>query len=193
MTRIHQILCLACLASSLLVTSCAAESFVPDNGPAFYSAPRGGSTLEDEAIGTNSNSKSIQQIRVTPKTKRTGVARMPPKYNNGNGQSKQRKKFNPENISDAAYSTLTEVEDRPIHAEFIADTALPTDIGQFRLRAYRTPESANGNEYTGREPSVIYPADPSLSPFGADGNFKRGAHVRVHDQCLTSEVFRSQR
>ncbi|KAL3908333.1 MAG: hypothetical protein SGARI_003110 [Bacillariaceae sp.] len=47
------------------------------------------------------------------------------------------------------------------------------------------------NEFTGREPSVIYAADKS--PFGNDGEFKENVPIRIHDQCLTSEVFRSQR
>jgi hypothetical protein len=79
--------------------------------------------------------------------------------------------------------------DQPIPAEFIAETNLPTDVGQFRLRAYRT--APTGNEYTGREPAVIYAADKS--PFGSEGDLREGVPVRIHDQCLTSEVFRSQR
>jgi GTP cyclohydrolase II len=80
--------------------------------------------------------------------------------------------------------------DHPIPAEFVAETNLPTDVGQFRLRAYRTdPDPVN--EFTGREPSVIYATDKS--PFGSDGNLKENVPIRIHDQCLTSEVFRSQR
>lgn len=79
--------------------------------------------------------------------------------------------------------------DQPIPAEFIAETSLPTDVGQFRLRAYRT--GPTGNEHSGREPAVIYAADKS--PFGIDGDLKEGVPVRIHDQCLTSEVFGSQR
>jgi hypothetical protein len=80
--------------------------------------------------------------------------------------------------------------DRRIPAEFVADTKLPTDVGQFRLRAYRTdPDPVN--EFTGREPSVIYAADKP--PFGEDGKLQEDVPIRIHDQCLTSEVFRSQR
>ncbi|KAG7354638.1 GTP cyclohydrolase II [Nitzschia inconspicua] len=83
-----------------------------------------------------------------------------------------------------------EYVDHPIPAEFVAETNLPTDVGQFRLRAYRTdPDPIN--EFTGREPSVIYTADKS--PFGKDGQLKENVPIRIHDQCLTSEVFRSQR
>jgi len=140
--------------------------------------------VEEEQAVNGDSSQPFKQIRVTAKG---GLAstRMPPILNNGKNGSL------PDNISASAITGLSEVEDRPIHAEFIAETNLPTDVGQFRLRAYRTADSAAGNEYTGREPVVIYPADKS--PFGIDGNFKKGVHVRIHDQCLTSEVFRSQR
>lgn len=125
---------------------------------------------------------------------------MPPKLNgkngtngvngaNGSANGVQRMPFPHDNIAANAIAELCEVEDRPIPAEFIAETALPTDVGQFRLRAYRTSPSAN--EYTGREPSVIYAADKS--PFGVEGKLKQGVHVRIHDQCLTSEVFGSRR
>lgn len=81
--------------------------------------------------------------------------------------------------------------DVPIPAKFIAETNLPTDVGQFRLRAYRTEKASN--EFTGDEPCVIYASDKP--PFGDKngGDFKENVPVRIHDQCLTSEVFRSQR
>ena len=81
--------------------------------------------------------------------------------------------------------------DVPIHAKFVAETNLPTDVGQFRLRAYRTAQGSN--EFTGTEPCVIYSADKP--PFGdlANGQFNENVPVRIHDQCLTSEVFRSKR
>lgn len=110
--------------------------------------------------------------------------------NNKNGIYKNG--FPTKNIAaNAINSNLCEVEDRPIPAEFIAETALPTDVGQFRLRAYRTAAILNGNEYTGREPSVIYAADKS--PFGVEGQLSKDVPIRIHDQCLTSEVFRSRR
>jgi 3,4-dihydroxy 2-butanone 4-phosphate synthase/GTP cyclohydrolase II len=79
--------------------------------------------------------------------------------------------------------------DYPVPATFVAETSLPTDVGQFRLRAYRTPKGSN--EFTGTEPCVIYCADKS--PFGHNGELRENLPVRIHDQCLTSEVFRSQR
>jgi hypothetical protein len=80
-------------------------------------------------------------------------------------------------------------EDKPVRADFVADTKLPTDVGHFRLRAYRILDHTN--EFVGSEPCVIYSADKP--PFGSDGELLEGVPVRVHDQCMTSEVFRSQR
>lgn len=142
-------------------------------------------TLEKE------QQQRFKQIRVTAKG---GLAatRMPPKLPNGvNGINGHKQRYMNENISASAIAGLCEVEDRPIPAEFVAETSLPTEEGQFRLRAYRTEASANGNEYTGREPTVIYAADKS--PFGVEGELKQNVHVRIHDQCLTSEVFGSKR
>lgn len=81
--------------------------------------------------------------------------------------------------------------DLPISAEYIAETKLPTDVGHFQLRAYRVKKGSN--EHMGTEPCVIYYANNS--PFGnaANGKLSQNVPVRIHDQCLTSEVFRSQR
>jgi GTP cyclohydrolase II len=70
--------------------------------------------------------------------------------------------------------------------EYVAETKLPTDIGQFQLRAYRIPGAP-----IGQEPCVIYSRD--FPPFGNQNDFATAVPVRIHDQCLTSEVFRSQR
>lgn len=92
---------------------------------------------------------------------------------------------------------------RVIPCEYVAETNLPTDVGHFRLRAYRISDdnfsSNRRNRFVGTEPCVIYAGDKS--PFGikggADGNKvmkgRRSVPVRIHDQCFTSEVFRSQR
>jgi hypothetical protein len=76
-----------------------------------------------------------------------------------------------------------------VPAEYIAETKLPTDVGQFQLRAYRVKKGSN--EHMGTEPCVIYCADKS--PFGKNGELNQNVPVRIHDQCLTSEVFRSKR
>lgn len=79
---------------------------------------------------------------------------------------------------------------------YIAEADLPTDIGHFRLRAYRiaenaqeTPGGLQRNRWLGTEPCLIYCKDKPL--FG-DQN-KKNVPIRIHDQCFTSEVFRSKR
>lgn len=98
-----------------------------------------------------------------------------------------------------AISTAVEAEDHAteiIPVEYVAESALPTDLGHYRLRAYRierdwTPSSENFRkliQYMGTEPCVIYNSD---IPPGKQSS--HGVPVRIHDQCFTSEVFRSQR
>ncbi|MBX2799398.1 MAG: GTP cyclohydrolase II [Myxococcales bacterium] len=59
--------------------------------------------------------------------------------------------------------------------EFVAETLLPTDKGRYRVRAYR-------DHVTGTEPLAI-----AWGP--VEG--KQHLPVRVHDECLTSEVLGS--
>lgn len=63
----------------------------------------------------------------------------------------------------------------PTPVSFVAETTLPTPLGTFRLRAYKVPLSP-------WDPVAIYYTPPSPRSM-----------VRVHSQCLTSEVFGSQR
>jgi len=70
---------------------------------------------------------------------------------------------------------------KPTGVEFVAETKLPTDVGQFLLRAYRTKDGKGD-----LEPCVIY----SQSKPPQSG---KAVPIRIHDQCITSEVFRSQR
>ena len=92
--------------------------------------------------------------------------------------------------------------DAIIPATYVAETNLPTDVGHFRIRAYRIEEFEDTMKNNplgagaglGSEPCVIYCTDKP--PFGAKGGERGGAKdvpVRIHDQCFTSEVFRSQR
>jgi hypothetical protein len=93
--------------------------------------------------------------------------------------------------------------DSIIPATYVAETNLPTDLGHFRIRAYRIEEFENAMKEPhplgagaglGSEPCVIYCTDKP--PFGRNGGELGGAKdvpVRIHDQCFTSEVFRSQR
>lgn len=87
-------------------------------------------------------------------------------------------------------------EEELLQTNFIADTNLPTDIGQFRLRAYRVCSSTDKDaigEFVGKEPCVIYSKDHPPGKLKADGKNEYCVPVRIHDQCFTSEVFRSQR
>ena len=108
---------------------------------------------------------------------------------NGNGNAEETKEYEPE-----------------IPCMYIAEANLPTDIGQFRLRAYRIDEhneaaaAREKNEFLGTEPCVIYcaqspPGFLSGSLTDGDGELmpEEAVPVRIHDQCFTSEVFRSQR
>jgi hypothetical protein len=100
--------------------------------------------------------------------------------------------------SSAAQSKLWQdvaLPEARVGSAYVAETNLPTDVGHFRLRAYRitspTPQNA---QFTGTEPCVIYCTDKP--PFGnaKNSNTKNTmVPVRIHDQCFTSEVFRSRR
>ncbi|POM74069.1 GTP cyclohydrolase II [Phytophthora palmivora] len=64
-----------------------------------------------------------------------------------------------------------------ITTTFVAETALPTDGGMFRVRAYRSVGSLRESE--------------PIAMITGDVRGKRNVPVRVHDQCFTSEVFGS--
>jgi len=104
--------------------------------------------------------------------------------------------------------------DRIVDVNYVADTKLPTEIGHFRLRAYRVVQDdffskgvdcggdnqddndvslpgCNYQNTNSLEPVVIYHGDHP--PFGTDGKLAKDIPIRIHDQCLTSEVFGSQR
>ena len=93
--------------------------------------------------------------------------------------------------------------DAVVPAAYVAETNLPTDVGHFRIRAYRIeeieaamskPNPLGAGAGLGSEPCVIYASDKP--PFGGRDRERGGATevpVRIHDQCFTSEVFRSQR
>lgn len=75
-------------------------------------------------------------------------------------------------------------------SKYIAETNLPTEVGHFRLRAYRLTKDLG--EYVGSEPCVIYATHKPIGRCGV-GGASENVHIRVHDQCFTSEVFGSQR
>lgn len=88
-------------------------------------------------------------------------------------------------------------------ATYVAETNLPTDLGHFRMRAYRIeefegalrkPHPLGPGAGMGSEPCVIYCTEkPPFGHRGGETGGAKGVPVRIHDQCFTSEVFRSQR
>ena len=115
--------------------------------------------------------------------------------NNGNSKEKNGVAFLPRNGKHRE-------TDRIVDAQYIAETKLPTDVGHFQLRAYRVRNSSDDEAIADGEPEpyrntnalepvVIYSSDKP--PFGEDGHLAENVPIRIHDQCLTSEVFRSQR
>lgn len=86
-------------------------------------------------------------------------------------------------------------KERTLPCRYVAETKLPTDLGDFRLRAYRIDdfhhETYVKNEFVGKEPCVIYFSEKP--PFGSTKDKRVDVPIRVHDQCLTSEVFGSKR
>ena len=93
-------------------------------------------------------------------------------------------------------ATRTAPEPR-VPCKLVAETDLPTDRGAFRLRAYRVADEDEAmyspyyNPHSGNEPMVIYSAD--LPPFGKEGEQARNVPIRIHDSCITGEVFGSLR
>lgn len=151
----------------------------------------GGLNDNDEPVSTSGkntlNGKAINggvTETIAFVTKRTNGV---PKTSNGSSNNGKHYKNGVNSKKRGDDGTFMDV---PIPATFVAETNLPTDVGQFRLRAYRTPQASN--EFTGNEPCVIYATNNP--PFGdSNGGFREDVPVRIHDQCLTSEVFRSQR
>jgi len=86
----------------------------------------------------------------------------------------------------------TVTKDRHFPCTYIAEADLPTDVGHFRLRGYRVIESESAEMYAnknmGTEPCLIYCTDKPIF-----GDKRTAIPIRIHDQCFTSEVFRSKR
>ncbi|KAF1772987.1 hypothetical protein JG687_00007527 [Phytophthora cactorum] len=79
-------------------------------------------------------------------------------------------------VLDADAPGLTCLGDQ-VTTTFVAETALPTDGGMFRVRAYRSVGSLRESE--------------PIAMVTGEVRGKRNVPVRVHDQCFTSEVFGS--
>jgi hypothetical protein len=141
------------------------EEDAPASDPAWNKASRSGVALTT----TNTNNKQSNGTQNDDVVQQ----RMP---NNNNA-------LRPTNAEAAPRQSSTTTTAR---AEYVAETKLPTDVGAFQLRGYRIPGVPHG-----QEPCVIYARDKP--PFGTLAQGALAVPVRIHDQCLTSEVFRSQR
>eukprot|EP00545_Synedropsis_sp_CCMP1620_P000755 CAMPEP_0119014060 /NCGR_PEP_ID=MMETSP1176-20130426/9331_1 /TAXON_ID=265551 /ORGANISM="Synedropsis recta cf, Strain CCMP1620" /LENGTH=541 /DNA_ID=CAMNT_0006967197 /DNA_START=192 /DNA_END=1817 /DNA_ORIENTATION=+ len=118
-----------------------------------------------------------------------GGATIGPAFGAANSDAAASVNFSKNEANDVNGQAKDDDIDNVMEATFVAETNLPSDLGDFRLRAYRTAQGSN--PFAGNEPCVIYSADKP--PFGEDGKLKESVPVRVHDQCLTSEVFGSNR
>ena len=158
---------------SLALIMCRSEAFASSHSPFTGGASfvtrtaRGGSTTKDQLLHCVTQSAS-QPRTVTSATSPAANGSLEP-----NGSS--------------SVNGDTNTHHHKVAVEYVAETKLPTDIGHFQLRAYRVPGAP-----VGQEPCVIYSRDKP--PFGvAPNQWADHVPVRIHDQCLTSEVFRSQR
>lgn len=110
--------------------------------------------------------------------------------NGGRPSRKRRTTFYPEVVVEVLNQKLKDqngdVKRLRKRATYVAETKLPSEYGQFMMRGYQVPGEPIGNE-----PCVIYPMDKP--PMGTRDNMAYHVPVRIHDQCLTSEVFGSRR
>lgn len=196
------------LSFSLLSGCCTSEALVPKSYTTFLprvlQRVRGGSegtgfTATTAARDPTSCILQVSRSSSSPST--SGISDSSSNNNNNNkkeegnvgeGINIKKQKLNGRSTPSLQQQEQQENDyvDSQIPAQFIAETNLPTDVGQFRLRAYRT--SQGSNEFMGNEPCVIYCANKP--PFGKNSEqLLSDMPIRIHDQCLTSEVFRSQR
>ena len=82
---------------------------------------------------------------------------------------------------------------------FVSETRLPTDFGDFRVRAYRCAGGASTQHGPPMEPVALI-CDAPVSGFeehastsGDSEGVDAPVAVRVHDACATSEIFGSRR
>jgi GTP cyclohydrolase II len=98
----------------------------------------------------------------------------------GNASSAQRMQVSLDIDNTATASANSNTADNSTHkTQYIAECNLPTNKASYRMRAYRH-RSATSN----MEPLVI---------ISSGGYLGDNVLVRIHDQCLTSEVFGSER
>jgi hypothetical protein len=166
-----------------LVGLCTSEALVPSSTSSFLPRSLWGSR------GGSQGTKSSFPLKWSREDDNNGESQAPPQQQQPQPSNGKTQPMPPVNGQSTKQAPAPVDVDLPIPAEYIAETKLPTDVGHFQLRAYRVKKGSN--EHMGTEPCVIYCANNS--PFGANGELSQNVPVRIHDQCLTSEVFRSQR
>ena len=201
----HQLLFLASLFFVAYSEAFAATTFTPFQQKVATIVHRGGSlsattntSLDDgEYVRSNPSKKSKISLakgfgttlltQVNGSNGRNG--------HNGSNGSNELNGMNGRNNGKVDGVVEPPEKERSLPCRYVAETKLPTDLGDFRLRAYRVDdfhhETYVKNEFVGKEPCVIYFAEKP--PFGSTQDSKVDVPIRVHDQCLTSEVFGSKR
>lgn len=160
---------------------------------------RGGADATATSVSPSASTPSAAALRASA-TRRNVMAHPNPRdyaEESGAYDSSDATDFGDDEVNGVADVPLTSADGpaRDISTCYIAETNLPTDVGQFRLRAYRIADdeftSDKANRFVGTEPCVIYAAN--RPPFGSTDGTTKSVPIRIHDQCFTSEVFRSQR
>ena len=158
----------------------------------FQTQASGNDPVNSNGATNVNNGKATNGVKLS-NGKSNGAS---PNNNNNNGSNNNNNNGNKDPRITAMNGSFE--SDHVVTADFVADTKLPTDVGQFQLRAYRVRhQNRDDDEFepyentNALEPVVIYSSD--RPPFGKDGKLAENVPIRVHDQCLTSEVFRSRR
>lgn len=165
----------------------AKAAFTKHNGFGHFQNQASGKNGQDKGVANGKNGKATNGVKLS-NGRSNGAS--PNNYNNNNNNKDPQ-------ITEIDANGFFEL-DHIVPADFVADTKLPTDVGHFQLRAYRVRHGEHDDDefepYENTnllEPVVIYSSDKP--PFGKDGKLAENVPIRVHDQCLTSEVFRSRR
>ncbi len=183
----HQLLFLASLFFVTYSEAFAATTSTPSNNiqsQVPFSIKRGGSLFSTTDINDEESIKSSTSLKAK-KTFAKGFGTTFLTSYNGNDSVN----------GDVKGVVAAPDQEKIVTCRYVADTTLPTDMGNFRLRAYRVDEMEHDtyvkNEFVGKEPCVIYHADNP--PFGTAAVNSVDVPIRIHDQCFTSEVFGSKR
>ena len=181
------------LSSSSFTSSSNGKAFTKQTGLGHFQSNKSQNNGHKAPEAQNAEKTGKLNGKRVPVTNNPNLSNNNSNNNNGYQHNNGKKPYDPKQHQQ-------QDPDPVLQADFIADTKLPTDVGQFQLRAYRVRHEETDTEFdpdlpyqntNALEPVVIYSSDKP--PFGKDGKLAENVPVRIHDQCLTSEVFRSQR